>query len=220
MPAPGHAVRLVCVCLHRCACVTFLVPVSLLVPCSLSRFLLLTWTGTLSYSDRDQITWLNNKCETRWQDLSPTSAYYNISLVLCVTSESVIALHAGKFAISFLLVCHCVCVRVCLCPDLCMNFNLGALVFQECCHTRQKWNLWVCGFVSACCVSVLVCVCVHVCVSDYVPIRVSSHTHICTDGTLLHLWRLPLFLFSNSLSFSPFVVGMFTAVRLHMRTLL
>ena len=57
----------------------------------------------------------------------------------------------------FLLVC------VCVCPDLYMNFNLGALVFQECCHTRQKWNLWVCGF----CVSVLcmcVCMCVCVCV--------------------------------------------------------
>lgn len=67
------------------------------------------------------------------------------------------------------------------------------LVFQECCHTRQKWKLWVCGFVSTCCV----------CISNHVPICVSFHTHICTDGILLHLWRLPLFLFSKfSLIFS------------------
>ena len=57
--------------------------------------------------------------------------------------------------------------RVCVCPDLYMNFNLGALVFQECCHTRQKWNLWVCGFVSACCVCVFLNMCLYVCVFSY-----------------------------------------------------
>lgn len=104
---------------------------------------------------------------------------------------------------------------VCVCPDLYVNFNLGALVFQECCHTRQKWNLWVCGF----CVSVL-CMCVCVCISKHVPISVCLFipTFVQT-ALLLHLWRLPLFSFSNSLSFSPFVAFMFTSVRLHIRTL-
>lgn len=72
---------------------------------------------------------------------------------------------------------------------------------RECCHTRQKWNLWVCGFVSACCVCVFLSMCLYVCVC------VSFHTHICTDGISLYLWRPLLFLFSKFLSFSPFVAG-------------
>lgn len=49
-----------------------------------------------------------------------------------------------------------------------------------------------------------------VCVFLNMCLYVSFHTHICTDTTLLHLWRLPLFLFSNSLSFSPSVADMFS----------
>lgn len=40
-------------------------------------------------------------------------------------------------------------------------------MFQECCHTRQKWNLWVCGFVSACSVCVFLNMCLYVCVFSY-----------------------------------------------------
>lgn len=88
-----------------------------------------------------------------------------------------------------------VCVFV-WCHDLYVNLNLGALMFQECCHTRQKWNLWVCGLCQPA-----------VCISKHVPIRVCLfvptfvQTALCytSDACLsfcspilshfLHLWR-------------------------------
>lgn len=63
-----------------------------------------------------------------------------------------------------------------------MNLNLCALVFQECCHTRQKWNLWVCGFVSACCVCVFLNMCLYVCL--FIPTFVQT-AHCCTSDACL-----------------------------------
>lgn len=67
-----------------------------------------------------------------------------------------------------------------VCPDLHLTFNLGAVVFHECCHTRQKWNLWVCGFFQlAVCVCVSVCVCMCLCISMQVLIRLNpSYPHL------------------------------------------
>lgn len=138
--------------------------------------------------------------EQQVQYLCPIFAYCkfcsanwcNIKCIYCITSS--------ENPVKSLYVCTCEC------PDLYMNRNLGALVFQGCCHTRQKWNLWVCGFVLVCCV----------CISKHVPIRVFSYPQLCRR----HLWRLPLFLFSNSLSFSPFVVGMFSSMWLGICTFL
>lgn len=72
-----------------------------------------------------------------------------------------------------------------------MNHNLSALVFQECCHTRQKWNLWVCGFVSVCCV----------CISKHVPICVFSYPHLCRRHTAAPLTPASLFVLQFSLIF-------------------
>lgn len=73
-----------------------------------------------------------------------------------------------------------------------MNHNLSALVFQECCHTRQKWNLWVCGFVSVCCV----------CISKHVPICVFSYPHLRRRHTVAPLTPDSLFVLQFSLIFS------------------
>lgn len=103
--------------------------------------------------------------EQQVQYLCPIFAYCKVILLTGVTSNALITLHPVQTLLS-----------LCMCPDLYMNLNLGALVFQGCCHTRQKWNLWVCGFVSVCCV----------CISKHVPIRVFSYPHLCRRHLLTH----------------------------------